>query len=79
MQFGVGLMLTVIYSVIPIIWASIAQEEGFFCKQNYFIYFMLFLCIFSLTWINWTLIKLLEILFDMKLNFKMNIMCMLDP
>ena len=40
---------------------------------------MLFPCIFSLARLNWSMIKLLEIFFDMKLDFKMNIMSMLDP
>lgn len=79
MQGLIGMTLTLVYSLIPIIWKKIAHEEEFFCKENYLVFGLLFMNIFSLAMLNWYLIKLLEIFFDMKLYFKMNIISMLDP
>jgi hypothetical protein len=79
MKIWVGVLISFVYSFIPLIWKKFAKEEAFFHRENYIIFGLLFFNIFSLSFLNWAVIKRLEIFFDMKLYFKMTIMSMLDP
>ena len=79
MTANVGMMIAMFYGFIPLIWKAICWETAFFHKENYIIFGLFFMNIFNLKMLNWALVKLLEILFDMKLDFKMNIISMLDP
>ena len=74
----VGMMIALTYTLIPIIYKLISKEN-FFIKENMIIFACFFFSIFSLSMLNWAMLKLLEIFFDMKLMFKKNIISMLDP
>lgn len=72
------MMLALVYTLIPIFYKLISQEN-FFIRENMIVFACFFMSIFSLCMLNWAMMKLLEIFFDMKLMFKKNIISMIDP
>ena len=75
----VGMSVAMVYTLIPIFYKLISGDNEFFIKENMVIFGCFFMSVFSLMMLNWAMLKLLEIFFDMKLMFKKNIISMLDP
>lgn len=73
-----GLTIAFAYANIPIIWKLIIKDHSYNCRENWTIFAIQWLAMFMFKFFNWFLLRFVIIFFEMKIEFKCQIISMFD-
>lgn len=80
MDFKLKRLLTIsfFYATIPLIWKLIIKDHSYNFKENWIIFALLWILVFTYKSLNAFLIQVIVVYFEMKLEFKSQIISMID-
>lgn len=73
------MIISFIYACIPVIWKLIVRDESYLCKENWIMFGLQWPAIFAFKLLNFFLINIVIVMFQMKVEFKSQIISMIDP